>query len=139
MQIRSYRIADQPAVIRLWSDCGLVRPWNDPVKDIARKLTVQPDLFLVGVLEEAIIASVMDGYDGHRGWLNYLAVSPKHRGRGYGRTLMLHVEQALMDMGCPKLNMQVRASNTGVLAFYRKLGYAQDETVSLGKRLIPDS
>jgi ribosomal protein S18 acetylase RimI-like enzyme len=139
MQIRSYRIADQPAVIRLWSDCGLVRPWNDPVKDIARKLTVQPDLFLVGVLEEAIIASVMAGYDGHRGWLNYLAVAPKHRGRGYGRTLMLHVEQALMDMGCPKLNMQVRASNTGVLAFYRKLGYAQDETVSLGKRLIPDS
>lgn len=138
MQIRSYQISDEAAVVALWQACGLTRPWNDPYKDIARKLQVQPELFLVGVLDGQLIASAMAGYDGHRGWVNYLAVAPEQQRRGYAAQLMQHIEQQLLALGCPKLNMQVRTSNSAVLAFYRRLGYAQDEAVSLGKRLIPD-
>jgi ribosomal protein S18 acetylase RimI-like enzyme len=138
MQIRSYQTSDEAAVVALWQACGLTRPWNDPHKDIARKLQVQPELFLVGELDGQLIASAMAGYDGHRGWVNYLAVAPEQQRRGYAAQLMQHIEQQLLAMGCPKLNMQVRTSNSAVLAFYRRLGYAQDEAVSLGKRLIPD-
>ena len=81
----------------------------------------------------------MAGYEGHRGWVNYLAVSPEHQRRGLGKTLMRDVEKRLMERGCPKLNVQVRAANSEALQFYRRLGYAQDEAVALGKRLIPDA
>jgi ribosomal protein S18 acetylase RimI-like enzyme len=138
MDIRGFAPADEPAVVALWERCGLTRPWNDPRKDIARKLAVQPELFLVGVEGGAVIASVMAGYDGHRGWVNYLAVAPERRRRGHGRLLMQRVETMLEGMGCPKVNMQVRADNAEVLAFYERLGYARDHTVALGKRLIPD-
>ena len=138
MLIRSYQTSDAAAVVALWQACGLTRPWNDPYKDIARKLQVQPELFLVGELDDQLVATAMAGYDGHRGWVNYLAVAPSHQRRGYAARLMQHIEQQLLAMGCPKLNMQVRTSNSAVLAFYRRLGYAQDEVVSLGKRLIPD-
>jgi len=139
MRIRPYAAGDETAVIELWEKCGLTRPWNDPRKDIARKLAVQPELFLVGVLGEAIVATAMAGYEGHRGWVNYLAVSPEHQRRGLGKTLMREVEKRLMERGCPKLNVQVRAANGEALQFYRRLGYAQDEAVALGKRLIPDA
>jgi ribosomal protein S18 acetylase RimI-like enzyme len=139
MRIRPYAAGDETAVIALWERCRLTRPWNDPRKDIARKLAVQPELFLVGVLGEAIVATVMAGYEGHRGWVNYLAVSPEHQRRGLGKTLMREVEERLMERGCPKLNVQVRAANGEALQFYRRLGYAQDEAVALGKRLIPDA
>ena len=138
MQIRSFGLGDEAAVVALWAQCGLTRPWNDPHKDIARKLTVQPELFLVGVTDGAVMASVMAGYEGHRGWMNYLAVSPRFRSRGFGRALVEHVERALLERGCPKVNLQVRASNPDAVAFYRRLGYAQDESISLGKRLIVD-
>lgn len=138
LHIRPFTESDQPAVLELWHACGLVRPWNDPRQDIARKLTVQRELFFVGEVDGLVVASVMAGYDGHRGWVNYLAVLPSHRGQGHGARLMRHVEAALMQAGCPKLNLQVRSGNTEVLEFYRRLGYAQDETVSLGKRLISD-
>jgi ribosomal protein S18 acetylase RimI-like enzyme len=138
MHIRIFRAADESAVVALWDECRLTRPWNDPHKDIARKLAVQSELFLVGVVDEAVIASVMAGYEGHRGWMNYLAVTPRFRGRGYGRALVDHVERLLLERGCPKVNLQVRASNPDALAFYRRLGYVQDESISLGKRLIVD-
>lgn len=138
MQIRPYLEADEAAVVALWQACGLTRPWNDPHKDIARKLAVQRELFLVGERDARIVASVMAGYEGHRGWVNYLAVAPELRGQGHGAALMQHVEQALRARGCPKISLLVRSSNSAVLAFYRRLGYAVDEAVPLGKRLIPD-
>lgn len=138
MELRPFVPADEDAVVELWELCALTRPWNDPRKDIQRKLTTQPELFLVGELGGRIIATVMAGYDGHRGWANYLAVAPEHRSLGYGRLLMRQVEERLTARGCPKLNIQVRTSNREVLEFYRKIGYAADEAVSLGKRLIPD-
>lgn len=138
MDIRRYQDADEAAVVRLWKECDLVRPWNDPHKDIQRKLTVQPELFLVGLMDGSVIATVMAGFDGHRGWVNYLAVAERYRRRGLGRALMDRVEALLKDVGCPKLNMQIRSTNTAVLAFYERLGYAQDHMTSLGKRLITD-
>lgn len=136
--LRPFAPADTEAVVALWEACGLVRPWNDPRKDIARKLTVQPELFLVAEEEGGVVATVMVGYDGHRGWVNYLAVDPAMRGRGLGRALMRRAEELLIERGCPKLNLQVRASNESVVEFYTALGYTDDRTVSLGKRLIPD-
>ena len=139
MELRPYNAAEEDAVVELWQRCGLTRAWNDPRKDIQRKLTTQPELFIVGKLDGTIIATVMAGYDGHRGWVNYLAVAPEHRTKGFGRLLMRHVEEALTARGCPKLNLQVRNGNSEVLAFYRKIGYSEEERVSLGKRLIPDT
>ena len=139
MQIRSFERPDEDAVIQLWERCGLTRPWNDPRKDIARKLGEQPELFLVGLHGDEPIASAMAGFDGHRGWVYYFAVAPEHRRRGCGRQLMAEVERRLVERGCPKLNLQVRSSNAQVLAFFRSLGYAQDEVISLGRRLIEDA
>lgn len=161
-RIRPFRTEDTDAVVALWESCGLVRPWNDPRRDIARKLTVQPELFLVvepdatdgddtdtdthtdtdtdtDTAEAAVVAAGMAGFDGHRGWVNYLAVRPDLQGSGLGRTLMAEFERLLTDLGCPKLNLQVRAGNEQVLGFYASLGYTDDRTVSLGKRLIPDA
>src|SRR6267143_1335635 len=138
MEIRRYQNSDEASVVRLWAECGLVRSWNDPHNDIRRKLSVQPELFLVGVIDASVMATVMAGFDGHRGWVNYMAVAEQCRRRGLGRMLMQRVENQLRDMGCPKLNMQVRSSNAAVLAFYERLGYTHDPAMSLGKRLIPD-
>ena len=138
MRIRSYQSQDEAAVVALWQACGLTRPWNDPHRDIARKLTEQPELFLIGTVEGEVMATAMIGYDGHRGWVYYLAVAEKHRSSGHGRTLMREAERLLIERGCPKLNLQVRSSNAEVLEFYRRLGYAQDDVVSLGRRLIHD-
>lgn len=138
MDIRAYQPTDESAVIALWEVCGLTRPWNDPHKDIARKLTEQPELFLVGVEGEKLMATAMVGFDGHRGWVYYLAVDPAFQRLSYGKQLMHEAEQLLIARGCPKINLLVRSSNTKVLKFYAELGYTQDEAVSLGRRLIAD-
>lgn len=139
MQIRAFTPADQEAVIQLWTDCALVRPWNDPGKDIARKLSVAPELFVVGLDDHGqVIATIMVGYEGHRGWINYLAVHPSHQRQGHARQLVAWAEQRLTALGCPKLNLQVRSGNHAVIAFYESLGYANDASISMGKRLIAD-
>lgn len=139
MKIRAFERTDTPAVIALWETCGLTRPWNNPRLDIERKLTVQPELFLVGEEDGHLIASVMAGYEGHRGWVNYLAVSPSHRRQRLGEQLMSEVEVRLKAMGCPKINLQVRVGNEAAMAFYREIGFVEDHSVSFGKRLIPDA
>lgn len=138
MDIRAFQPADENAVIDLWRRCDLVRPQNDPRKDIARKLAVQPEMFLLAVSDGAIVGSVMCGYDGHRGWINYLAVNPEQRFRGIGRELMKEAERVLLAAGCPKVNLQVRAKNEAVIAFYRAIGFQVDEVISMGKRLQQD-
>lgn len=127
-------------MIALWDAAGLLRPWNDPDRDIDRKLSLDDELFLVGERDTGeLVAVAMVGYDGHRGWVNYLGVDPTHQGLGLGRAMMREAERRLLALGCPKLNLQVRSGNASVLAFYRALGYEIDETVSLGKRLIVDA
>ncbi len=136
--IRPFEPADEDAVVALWRACGLVVPWNDPHRDIARKRAVDPEWFLVATVDGRVVGSVIAGYEGHRGWLNYLAVDPTRRSRGLGRTLVAEAERLLGAAGCPKVNLQIRTSNSGVIAFYRTLGYAVDDAVSLGKRLERD-
>lgn len=138
MKIRAYESKDEPAVIALWQECGLTRPWNDPRRDIARKLTEQPELFLVGVHEQTVVATAMVGFDGHRGWVYYLGVAPEMRRKSFGRMLMREAERLLVERGCPKLNLQVRIANADAIEFYRRLGYEQDAVVSFGRRLIAD-
>ena len=138
MVIRPYAPADEAAVVALWERCGLTRPWNDPRKDIARKLRRDSDLFLVGWENGFVVATAMGGYEGHRGWVNYLAVDPRRRRGGRGRALMAALEERLLARGCPKINLQIRAANDSAVAFYRRLGYAPDDVVCMGKRLERD-
>ena len=138
LETRPYEEADQGAVVALWRECGLVAPQNDPVKDIRRKLHVRRDLFLVGLLGARLVGTVMAGYEGHRGWINYLAIATDCRRRGFGRCLMEEAETLLRAAGCPKINLQVRSSNSDVIGFYKSIGYAVDDVVSMGKRLEED-
>jgi len=138
MDIIEYREQDAKGVIGLWLKCDLVVSSNNPQKDITRKLGVDRDLFLVGILKGEIIATVMGGYEGHRGWINYLAVDPAHQRNGYGRLIMQEVEKRIRAKGCPKINLQVRAANDGVIKFYQSLGYTDDKVIGLGKRLEED-
>jgi len=138
VRIRAFRPEDEAAVVSLWHRCELLRPWNDPHADIRRKLRVQPELFIVGTAGDEIVARAMAGYDGHRGWVYYFAVTPERQRQGLGRAMMAEVERRLAEAGCPKINLQVRGSNTRALGFYRRLGYGVDDTTSLGKRLVED-
>ena len=125
-------------MVLLWQSCGLVVPWYDPSLDIDRKLSVDPDLFLTGHIDGKVVASVMGGYEGHRGWINFLAVLPEYQLCGYGKEIMSAIEKKIAERGCPKINLQVRSYNTGVIEFYKHIGYLDDEVVSFGKKLIVD-
>ncbi|KRB16912.1 GNAT family acetyltransferase [Achromobacter sp. Root170] len=117
LAIRPFQASDETALIALWQACGLTR---------------------LGELDGAIVATVMGGYDGHRGWINYLAVSPLHRRRHFATALMRAVERKLLEMGCPKINLLIRSENVAVKRFYDSLGFQEDAVISMGKRLIPD-
>ncbi|SEQ82254.1 non-canonical purine NTP pyrophosphatase, RdgB/HAM1 family [Solimonas aquatica] len=138
VQIRRFVPDDAGAVIALWQACGLTRPWNDPQRDIARKLAQQAEGFLVAVQDARIVGSVMAGYDGHRGWVNYLAADPALRHQGLGRQLMAAAEAYVASLGAPKMNLQLREDNTGAALFYERLGYRRDAVLSYGKRLVLD-
>jgi ribosomal protein S18 acetylase RimI-like enzyme len=138
MEIRPFENRDQERVIELWRRCDLIRPWNDPRKDIARKLRAQPELLLVGIIDGKLVATVMAGYEGHRGLIYYLAVDPAHQRRGLGRAMMDAAEEKLRELGCPKVNLQIRRANTDVATFYSRLGYVEDDVISFGKRLAHD-
>jgi ribosomal protein S18 acetylase RimI-like enzyme len=139
MHIRNFTESDRAYVVDLWEQCALTRPWNNPHKDIDRKVLFQPELFFIGTVKSSVVASAMAGYDGHRGSVFYLAVHPKFQGLGYGQKLMGHIEHVLTDIGCCKLNIVVRTTNEAVLGFYDNLTYTTDDVVSLGKRLIPNA
>lgn len=138
MLIRCYQTNDEPAVISLWQRCNLTRPWNDPKRDIRRKLADSPELFFVGELDGSIIATVVVGYDGHRGWIYYLAVDPDMQKHGYGREIMRYAEEKLLELGCPKIDLMVRKTNSGVIGFYQSIGYTEDDVVTMSRRLIQD-
>lgn len=135
LSIRTYRPSDEEELIKLWHACCLVVPQNDPHRDIFLKQQVQPELFLVGEVGSQLVASIMAGYEGHRGWFNYLAVSPEFQRQGFGRHMVEAATAKLKALGCPKINLQIRASNTQVIEFYQRLGFTVDNVVSMGKRL----
>ena len=134
MQIRAFHFDDEPAVIELWRRCDLLRPWNDPHLDVQRKMEQNDGLFLVGILDNQIIATVMAGYDGHRGWLYLVGVDPAHQRCGYARKLVTEMERLLRERGCRKINLQVRDTNQQVIEFYTRIGYSIDPVLSMGKR-----
>ena len=134
-KITCYDPQYEEAVVDLWRKCNLIVPQNDPSEDIRRKHDFQPNLFFISLLDGKLIGSAMAGYEGHRGWINYLAVLPECRNRGYGRKLMEKAVEELTKMGCPKINLQVRETNLSVVEFYRHLGFKDDHVISLGKRL----
>ena len=136
--IRPFKEGDEEALVSLWNMCKLTVPWNNPYKDIARKLKVQAELFLMGYLEDKLIASVMAGYDGHRGWINYFAVHPDFQARGYGKQLMDNVENGLRELGCPKINLQIREGNDKVFSYYQKHGFVKEKRINMGKRIEDD-
>jgi len=136
--IRPFVPSDEQAAIALWIECGLVKPWNNPQRDIERKLHVNPEWFIVGVLDGKLVATCMAGYEGHRGWANYLAVALAHRRQGISAAMMAEAERLLKAAGCAKINLQVRETNREVIEFYRSVGYSDDRVVSLGKRLEDD-
>lgn len=126
---------DIPALQALWEACGLTRPWNDPQRD-ARLAIEGATSAILGLRDgEALIASVMVGFDGHRGWVYYLAVAPDRRRQGLGRQLMAAAEAWLRDRGAPKLQLMVRTSNEAALGFYEALGLERQEVVTLGRFL----
>jgi ribosomal protein S18 acetylase RimI-like enzyme len=136
-RIVGYRTEYLDAVVGLWRTCDLVVPQNDPVEDIEKKMRFQPNLFLVGLLDGKVIGSIMVGYEGHRGWINYLAIAPEDQRRGYGRKLVQKAIDELKKMGCQKVNLQIRRSNDKVIDFYKNIGFKEDDVVSLGMRLTP--
>ncbi len=119
MKIRPYAAADEAAVVALWQRCSLTRPQNNPGLDIERKMKVNPEPFLVGEIDSKVMATVMGGYEGHRGWINYLGVDPSLQRKGYGRQMMDAVEEKIRALGAPKINLQVRNDNSRALGFYQ--------------------
>jgi ribosomal protein S18 acetylase RimI-like enzyme len=138
LQIRSYQEVDRPGVLEVWASSGLTRAWNDPDLDIDRKVAFDPEGFLVAELNGAIIGTVMAGYEGHRGWIQYLGVDPAHQRSGVGRALVEAAIDRLCAQGCPKINLQVRRANRVVIAFYEQLGFVEDDVLSMGLRLVDD-
>ncbi|MGD9046079.1 MAG: GNAT family acetyltransferase [Desulfobacterales bacterium] len=134
-KIRVFQDSDRADVIDLWHRCNLVVPQNDPQRDIDMKLEVQSELFFVGTISNRVVATAMAGYDGHRGWIYYLAVDPDYQRQQIGRRMMERAESELQKRGCPKINLQVRSSNQAVIAFYERLGFSNDDVIGLGKRL----
>ncbi len=127
--------ADRSAVIALWQACGLTRSWNDPSSDIDHAIRSPASTILLARHETRIIASVMVGFDGHRGWVYYLAVDPAARGRGIGRRMMAAAEDWLRQCQVPKINLMIRSDNAPAIGFYRALGYVAQEVATMGKRL----
>ncbi len=135
IDIRPIADGEEAAVIGIWSVCGLTRPWNDPAQDLKLARDTATSIVLVAADGGRIVGSVMVGFEGHRGWVYYLAVDPQHRGTGLGRRLIAAAENWLTAQGAPKLQLMVRAENTAALAFYERLGLERQEVVVMGRRL----
>ena len=140
--LRRFEGKDTEAVIALWGRAGLTRPWNDPHKDITRKLEEMEkgghSWFWIAEQSGTIIAAAMARYDGQRGSVSYLGVEPSAQNSGVGKLIMQRIEADLTESGYPKLNLLVRDDNLGVQAFYEHIGYQRDATISLSKRMIAD-
>jgi ribosomal protein S18 acetylase RimI-like enzyme len=135
MQLTEVSPADFPAVIALWDEAGLTRPWNPPAADLQRALDTETSTVLGAVVDDRLVGTVMVGHDGHRGWVYYLAVATTERGTGLGRALMNGAEAWLTARGVVKVQLMVRQTNTAVTGFYERLGYADADVRVLSKRL----
>jgi len=133
--IRKYEEKDEEQIVNLWKQCNLIVPQNDPHEDIKKKIEFQPNLFFIGTVNNEVVASIMVGYEGHRGWINYMAVLSEYQNKGFGCQLVNKAIDELKKLGCLKVNLQVRENNKDVIEFYENLGFSNDRVVSLGKHL----
>ncbi|CAG70053.1 GNAT family acetyltransferase [Acinetobacter baylyi] len=136
--IRQFSHTDLEDIISLWELCGLTRPWNNPEIDIFRKAEQQDGLFLIATRDDKLVATLMGGYDGHRGWISYLAVHPQYQRQGIATALVQQLEKRLIARGCPKVQLLIRKDNLDIQSFYDELGYEEVDAICLGKRLISD-
>ena len=136
LEIRKYEQKDENKIINLWKNCNLIVPQNNPKIDIKKKFEFQPELFFVGLIDGKLIGTVMAGYDGHRGWINYLAIHPDYQRKGFGLQLMNFATLELSKLGCIKINLQIRESNEKAIGFYKKIGFIEDHVISFGKRIL---
>lgn len=136
IQIATFRPDHFSGVDALWREAFPDDPpWNAADMAIPAKLAVQAELFLVALDQERVVGSIMAGYDGHRGWLYAVAVLGSYCRTGVGAELVREAERRLQRLGCTKINLQVRSTNTGVIGFYQRLGYGTEDRVSMGKRI----
>lgn len=135
VSIRECRIEDCANASRLWEQCGLTRPWNDPAADFYMALNSLSSAVIGGFINEHLIATVMVGFDGHRGWVYYLGVHPDHQRRGIARRMMQGAEAWLGGKGASTLRLMVRDGNSPALAFYEKLGFERQSVAVLGRAL----
>ena len=138
LRIEPYTKDAEQRVIELWIACNLTRSWNDPIRDIQRKLDDSPDLFYLAWIKDLLVGTCMAGYDGHRGSIYYLGVAPQFQGKGVATKLIEYGEKQLTKIGCPKINLMVRKTNATVIEFYENAGYNDDPVMVLSKRLIND-
>jgi ribosomal protein S18 acetylase RimI-like enzyme len=136
LSIIPYSNQYQTAVIDLWRQCNLIIPSNDPVEDIQKKIDFQPALFFIALLFNQVVGSIMVGYEGHRGWINYLAVLPMFQKQGYGKLLIIKAVTELRKLGCVKVNLQIRPDNHQVLGFYQHLGFKQEARINMSLKLL---
>ena len=137
--IRTAQADEAEAVIALWTACGLTRPWNEPRADFDQALKTSTATILISGAGRSVEGSVMVGFDGHRGWVYYLAVYPQARRSGLGRALMAAAQDWLRAQGAPKIQLMVRDDNAEALSFYAALGLEVQPVVVLGRRLDEDA
>ena len=135
---RGIEDADVEAVVGLWQRCGLIRPWNDPYKDISFARAGGESTVLVGELDGRIAATVMAGHDGHRGMLYYVAVDPAKQGEGLGKAAVKAAEAWLAARGVWKINLLVRAENEKVRGFYETLGYEVNPVLCMARKIAAE-
>ena len=132
MNIRKFQDADRSSLVNIWDTVfPNDPPHNEPSAVIEAKLAVD-DLIFVAEYEGKLVGACMAGYDGHRGWLYAVAVLKERRRNGTGEALVKYAMQSLKEIGCIKVNLQIRPTNTEVAAFYKTLGFATEERLSMG-------
>ena len=124
IEIRPIKSNKHQQLMDLWLECGLTRSWNKPEEDIRRKMQVQSELLLGSFQSGQLVGSIMAGYDCHRGWMNYVGVLPAFQRKWIGKKLVEMAEEGLKQLGCPKVNLQIRYSNSIAQDFYRRVGYS---------------
>lgn len=134
IRIEPAAAAERETVVALWQTAGLTRPWNDPVADFDLGLASQTSIILLARDGPAIVGTVMVGFDGHRGWVYYLATDPDRARQGIGRLLMAAAEVWLKTRNCPKIQLMVRGDNLAARDFYAAIGYEQQDVITIGKR-----
>ena len=138
VELRCFRMEDTEGLLALWRECGIAVREDRPRLTIQKKMNHSPEAFWVACVEGRVVASLMAGYDGVRGWLYRLAVLPDFRSRGVGRALVDKAESWLRELGCPKVKLQVEPGDEGPIEFYRRLGYERRDLVDMSRLLASE-